>query len=240
MNLDRNIGLLERKAYESRRTLGLDNDSPVNFNFLKERLNRLTNVEYPLSKGFCGLIYKIDTDSAVIIINSNLTLGKQNFTFAHEIYHLHYSTEETKICTFNESFMHRKKDEEEVLADIFASYFLMPRFAFLDFFHKECNDEVSIESVIKLENYFRVNRFTVVSRLQFECGLTNQEAKKLMAIDKEKIVALGYSFELYEKKASSAIPSVNGYYNILCEKLLTENKITENKYKEIIGVFGME
>ena len=240
MNLDRNIRILERKAYESRRILGIDIESPVDFKYLKNKLSRITNVEYPLSKGFCGLIYKIDTDRAVIVINSNLPLGKQNFTFAHELYHLHYSSGETKICTFNESFMHRKKDEEEVLADIFASYFLMPRFAFLDFFHKECKDEICVESAIKLENYFHVNRFTVVSRLQFELNLTNQESKKLMEIDKEKITSLGYSLELYEKKSDSSVPSVDGYYNKLCEKLLNENKISSGKYKEIIEVFKME
>lgn len=237
MRLDPNV--LEKRAYESRRALSLDNQSPVDFVLLKEKLDKVTHVEYPLSKGFCGLIYKIDTDSAVIVINSNLTLGKQYFTFAHELYHLHYSSEETKICTFNESFMHRKKDDEEVNADIFASYFLMPRFSFLDYFHYECGDELSIESVVKLENHFRVNRFTVVSRLQYEFNLTNQEAKSLMTIDNDMIVRLGFSLDLYSKKEDSSSPSVTGYYNNLCEKLLKENKITESRYNEIIGVFGM-
>ena len=238
MSLDRSE--IEKRAYESRRMLGLNNEDPVDFSFLKEQLNKVTYVEYPLSKGFCGLIYKIDTDSAVIIINSNLTVGKQNFTFAHEIYHLHYSTEETKICTFNESFMTRKRDKEEVKADMFASYFLMPRFSFLDYFHKECHDDITLQSVIKLENYFQVNRFTVVSRLQFELGLTNEEAEALMPIDKDLIKEMGYSLVLYKKKPKSSIPSIEGYYNKLGEKLLNENKITESRYKEIIGVFGME
>ena len=230
---------LEKKAYELRRLLGLDNNSPIVFDSLKEKLGKITYVEYPLSKGFCGLIYKIDTSSAVIIINSNLTLVKQFFTFAHELYHLHYSLEETKICTFNESFMHRKKDEEEVKADIFASYFLMPRFAFLDYFHNECHDEITLESVIKLENYFRVNRFTVVARLFYECDLTEKEAKKLLTINNEIIIKLGYSLDLYKKKPNSKSPSIDGYYNELCAKLLKEKKIAESRYDEIIGVFGM-
>lgn len=237
MRLDHSV--LEKRAYESRRTLGLDNQSPVDFVLLKEKLDKVTHVEYPLSKGFCGLIYKIDTDSAVIVINSNLTLGKQYFTFAHELYHLHYSSEETKICTFNENFMHRKKDDEEINADIFASYFLMPRFSFLDFLHFECGDELNVKSVVKLENQFRVNRFTVVSRLQYEFNLTNQEAKSLMIIDDETISRLGFSLDLYNKKIDNPSPSVDGYYNNLCEKLLKEEKITESKYNEIIGVFGM-
>lgn len=231
---------LERKAYESRRLLELDNETPIVFDYLKQRLNKVTYVEYPLSKGFCGLIYKIDTASAVIIVNSNLTLGKRNFTFAHELYHLHYSSEETKVCTFNESFMNRKKDQQEVNADIFASYFLMPRFAFLDYFHKECNDEITPASIVKLENYFRVNRFTVVSRLLYEFNLEEKEAEKLLVINKEMITNMGYSLELYQKKPNSQEPSIEGYYNELCSKLLKEKKIGESRYNEIIGVFNMD
>lgn len=237
--MKQDLRLLEKKAYELRRHLGLDNNAPIVFDLLKAKLEKITYVEYPLSKGFCGLIYKIDTDSAVVVINSNLTLGKQYFTFAHELYHLHYTSEETKVCTFNEDFMHRKKDDEEVKADIFASFFLMPRFAFLDYFHNECNDELTIESVIKLENYFRVNRFTVVARLFSECDLTEKEAKKLLTINNEKIIELGYSLDLYKKKQNSNIPSISGYYNTLCSKLLKENKIAESRYDEIIGVFDM-
>ena len=238
MKLD--LRALEKRAYESRRLLGLDNVTPIVFDYLKQKLNKITYVEYPLSKGFCGLIYKIDTASAVIIVNSNLTLGKQYFTFAHEIYHLHYSSEETKVCTFNESFVNRKKDAEEVYADIFASYFLMPRFAFLEYFHNECNDELTIESVIKLENYFLVNRFTVVSRLLHEFDLEENEAEKLLIIDKDAIASLGYKLDLYEKKANSKVPSIEGYYNELCSKLLKEEKIGESRYNEIIGVFNMD
>ena len=230
---------LERKAYELRRLLGFDNDSPIVFDSLRKKLKKLTYVEYPLSNGFCGLIYKIDTDSAVIVINSNLPLGKQYFTFAHELYHLHFSTEEAKVCTFNEDFMNRKKDKEEVKADVFASFFLMPRFAFLDFFHSKCNDEVSPQSVVKLENHFGVNRFTVVARLLAELDLTEDEGKKLLAIDKELITSMGFSLSLYENKPNSKNPSIEGYYNELCAKLLREKKIGESRYNEILGVFEM-
>ena len=43
MRLDPNV--LEKRAYESRRALGLDNQSPVDFFLLKEKLDKVKHVE---------------------------------------------------------------------------------------------------------------------------------------------------------------------------------------------------
>lgn len=233
------LRLLEKRAYDVRKQLGFDNFSPIDFDLLKDRLgDRITYVEYPLSNGFCGLIYKIDTDCALIVLNSKLTLGKQNFTFAHELYHFRFYSGESKLCPFNEGFNDDKKDLDEINADIFASFFLMPRFSFLDFFSDDCGNAINQESVIKLENHFHVNRYTVVSRLMHEFDLTNKEAKELLRIDKTLIASMNYPTYLYIAKEDCKSPHINGYYNNLAAKLFEDKKISERKYKEILDVFG--
>ena len=230
------IEVLEKRAYEVRKTFGFDNTSPIDFRVIKEKLNHATFVKYPLSRNFCGLIYKLDTQSAVIVINSTLNLGRQNFTFAHELYHYYYSSSDTKVCSFNEDFKKNKKDPEEVTADRFASYFLMPRFAFLDYFTDECGGIVSEESIIKLENHFMVNRYTVVSRLLKELLISKTNAKPFLKINFDKVNELGFSRILYESDPSSIQPSISGHYNELCEKLFNEQKIGKSKYDEIMNV----
>lgn len=65
-----------------------------------------------------GCCFKDDVDS-IMLVNSAHSKGRQNFTLAHELYHLLDDDENFFICS--DGF----KDEIEDKADEFASNFLM-------------------------------------------------------------------------------------------------------------------
>ena len=64
---------------------------------------------------------KISSDM-LIGINSNMSIGRQNFTLAHELYHLLYEENKNNfvICDYS------SESESEIEANIFASYLLIP------------------------------------------------------------------------------------------------------------------
>lgn len=72
-------------------------------------------------------------DSALIGINSNETYSRQRFTIAHELAHFlleknkdTFIDEENKI-SYRSYFHENGKNSNEIIADKFAAYLLMPR-----------------------------------------------------------------------------------------------------------------
>lgn len=59
-----------------------------------------------------------------IYINTNEPIGRQNFTFAHELYHIYFKKATNVLCLEDE----RDKDEVEKEAEMFASNLLIPRY----------------------------------------------------------------------------------------------------------------
>jgi len=86
----RELQELREQALALRERLGFDTMSPVD-PFLVQGLERekLTLVRYPLGSAISGMCIK-GTASVVIAVNSTMSLGRQNFSVAHEFYHMYY------------------------------------------------------------------------------------------------------------------------------------------------------
>lgn len=69
-----------------------------------------------------GMCIKND-GNPVIAINSAMSVGRQRFSMAHELYHLYYDeNKQSTVCAIKIG----TGNDTEKAADQFASYFLMP------------------------------------------------------------------------------------------------------------------
>ncbi|ADL50537.1 protein of unknown function DUF955 [Clostridium cellulovorans 743B] len=154
--------------------------------------------------GFIG--YKHET--FVIVTNTNLTLGSERFTIAHEIYHLLENRVFIKENSIIEEMIESTvsiNDVKEVMANAFAAELLMPK-------KDICNsiDEITqngkkpLDSmmVVRLQQKYGVDYTAIVKRL-YETGKVNkQEQDKLnecVSVDGEleRITkSLGYTNKL--------------------------------------------
>jgi hypothetical protein len=81
------------KALSLRKELGEDTTSPIDIFSLAHSIPQLTLVFYPMGEHLSGLCIKND-GYPVIAINSSMSVGRQRFSMAHELYHLYYDESE--------------------------------------------------------------------------------------------------------------------------------------------------
>lgn len=82
---------LWKKAVSLRKQLGEDATSPIDIFTLAYSIDRLSIVYYPMGEHLSGICVK-NNGSNVIAVNSSMTLGRQRFSMAHELYHLFLMT----------------------------------------------------------------------------------------------------------------------------------------------------
>lgn len=225
---------LRDKAEELRKKLGQDNCSPIEPFKLIQIIEKITLVFYPLGKNISGACFK-GNSSSVIAINSDMSIGRQNFSFAHELYHLYYG--EPNKSTIS-PISPTSNNFEEYCADVFASYFLIPQISLREMVKKNYEEnkakKISLSDVIKLEQYFGVSHKAMLYRLKCEDFINEDELKEM----KEVIIStearkLGYNTELYFPNESQK-STVFGNYITTANKLLEREKISQNKYEELL------
>jgi len=114
---------LEKTASEFRQTYGLNDRQPIRLRSFLQELNVQT-VFKPLSDSFAGMAMKID-EERFMLVNSNHSLARQHFTICHELYHLFIQKQfVSQVCNTGQF---NYKDPEELNADWFAAYLLIPR-----------------------------------------------------------------------------------------------------------------
>ena len=157
---------LMTKAIQYRKELGEDSNSPIDIFSLTQNIERLTLVHYPMGDNISGMCIKGKNRDSVIAINSAMSVGRQRFSLAHEFFHLRYDENMVSVCG--------KKigtgNDIEKEADIFASFFLIPaaelesKSAQLASKHED--RKLSLDDVIRLEQYFGVSHQAMVIRLK--------------------------------------------------------------------------
>lgn len=223
---------LRDKAEELRKKLGQDNFSPIEPFKLTQVIEKLTLVFYQLGKNISGACFK-GKASSVITINSDMSIGRQNFSFAHELYHLYYG--ESNKSTISPIIITSNNIVEQS-AETFASYFLIPQISLREMVKKMYEEnnatKISLADVIKLEQYFGVSHKAMLYRLKGENFINEDELKEM----KEVIIStearkLGYDTALYFPNETRK-STVFGHYITLTNKLLEKEKISQNKYEE--------
>jgi Zn-dependent peptidase ImmA (M78 family) len=225
-----NSGISEaiHKARVLRVELGIGTNEPVNiFDLLRYREN-ISIIKIKLSEQISGFIVKKGSAKA-IVINSEMSLGRQIFTAAHEYFHLKYDDD-----------FENYSDEKEKMADEFASHFLMPDTALENIIYERAGDKkIKHSDIVYIENYFKMSHRAVLKRLRASKYIKEDEFKRYSEMSsKDGAVKFGYSTELYVGSRDEEIIFSN--YRELAETALEENKISKEKYEKYIFDSGLE
>lgn len=224
---------ISTKALSLRKLLGLDTTSPIDIISVALTIPNLTLVFYPMRKHISGICIKND-GNPVIAINSTMSLGRQNFSLAHEFYHLYYD-EGNKYTVSAKEIGSNNKTEKA--ADQFASYFLMPPLALSEMIDKiksASTGMLGIREIVKLEQYFRVSRRALLFRLIEENILTKRQAEQFWYGVIHSAKTLGYDESLYKPHPEHKQHKTYGYYVQLAEELFQKDLISTGYYEELL------
>ena len=162
--------LIENEANQLRERFYLGNRLPVDIEGLLLQQGILT-VFTPMSGNFSGMCLKYDEKTNFILVNSDTVIGRQNFTIAHELYHL-FVQDEHEFKVHSCDVIHPQSPIEKH-ANTFASYFLLPRDGVIDVMQRiECNKKtVNAAHIIVMCNYFGVSYMAMLVRINKILGL---------------------------------------------------------------------
>lgn len=224
---------LWKKAVNLRKQLGEDATSPIDIFTLAFSIDYLSIVYYPMGDHLSGMCIK-DGKNRVIAINSSMTLGRQRFSMAHELYHLFYDEEQlTAICAKQIGAGSAKEEE----ADQFASYLLMPPDALSDLIGQikdNGKNRLSVKEIVRIEQHFQISRQAVLHRLIEEKELTHQEADFMRQNVTLSAINLGYSNTLYKPMPKEKQYGTYGYYIQQADKAMEQGLISGGKYEELL------
>lgn len=223
------------KSIQLRTKLGEDANSPIDIFALAQDIKQLTIVYYPMGENLSGICLKGAAGNNVIAINSSMTVGRQRFSLAHELYHLYFDKNMTAVCAQKIGV----GQETEKGADLFASYFLMPAAALQTKVEmlkaKNNSDDLSIHDVIRLEQYFQVSHKAAVIRLRQDKLLDADTADAMMSEGVRRLAeSMGYSTELYKPLPAEKQYMTYGNYIDQAEQVLKRGLVSVGKYEELL------
>lgn len=208
---------------------GIESFASVNIRSLVyNNIKSLTVLWFPMKTNISGCCSKTEDDK-VIFINSNHSIGRQNFTLAHELYHLLYEDiDDFIVCGVNNN------GQSEKNADNFASTFLMPDSALYWFKNKNQIEDWSLEDVIKCEQYYQISHSAMLIRLKNMNWISQNQFDEFKSNIIRGADRLGYDTDLYMPSSESQKYSSIGELIRLTEKAYDEKKITGGKRREIL------
>lgn len=222
---------LSSQAAMVRRLLGEDESSPIDIFSLVQSMESLTLVFYPLGKHISGACFK-GTLSSVIAINSEMSVGRQRFSLAHELYHLYFDKDiSSTICSTRIG----GDNENEKKADQFASYLLVPSSALYQAIQKQkkgSGKRLSMEDIIRLEQYFGISHQAMLIRLTGENEVSSADVSSMQAGIIRTAAKLGFDVSLYKPAPDHKKMQVFGHYICQAEHLLQAGIISSGKYEE--------
>jgi len=219
-----------QQAIDTRLKLGLHSTEHFDVNSAISPLG-ITCVKRPLKSNISGATLKTNK-VRVILVNSSKTLGHQNFTIAHEIYHcLHDENLVSRACK-TESF--DQVSESEQIADLFATFLLMPEDAIFNQLRlrKKLDLKLTLADIINLEQFFGVSRKAICWRLEDLRLITRDESDKYCVNVIQSARSLGKNTDLYKPTNDKTI--ISDYAEKAIEAL-QKNLITESRYEEILA-----
>lgn len=228
---------IEFRANKFREEHGLTATEPVDVYKLLAKLNVIT-VFKEMTDNFSGMAVK-NSYGKFMLVNSVDILSRQHFTIGHELYHLFIQEKfESRICTVG---LFDKKDREEYNADWFSSYLLMPEDGIFELLPKEelGLNKISLNTVVKMEQYFSVSRLALLNRLMF-IDLINKAKKeeyRKPGVIKKSALLMGYNDELYESGNDNR---VIGDYGERAKKLYDKEEVSETDFYGLMHDIGID
>ena len=235
-----NIDDISSLANEFRKKIGEDTNSPIDILKIAKSQDDLTIVFKKFSENISGIFSRVKA-SSVIAINSKMTMGRQAFSIAHELYHKEYDESllggGTVVCAKTID----SGDANEKKADTFASYLLIPKDALYQKLKEKgkLNETLEIEDVIYLEQYFGVSHQAMLIRLLKDKRITPSQKEKLSQNVIKTACSLGYGAYLY-KPCPFLTDEMYGRYINLSNKLFKEGLLSESKFEELLSDAGID
>lgn len=195
----------------------------------------ITCIKRPLESKISGATIR-GNRAQIILVNSLKSLGHQNFTIAHEIYHCMYDNGlQSRVCN-TENFGKGTGDEE--IADLFAVHLLMPEEAIIYqlTLQNKLGKKLSVTDIINLEQYFGVSRKAMLWRLEELNLIGSQESDQYATNIKKRAKLRGKDISLYEVTKDNIIISD---YAEKAKEALDKGLITESRYEEILTDAGL-
>lgn len=223
---------LNNLAIKLRKQWGEDDYSPIDIFRLTSLVDNMTLITMEMPSDMSGMCVKADKD-IIIAINSGMSLGRQRFTIAHELYHAYYDeVMMTYVCMKS---IGGKKPDSEKEADTFASYLLAPYSALDSYFDRVKVNYWSIEEIVKAEQFYGISHQALLVRLLSEKRIT-QEAYDSLKIIKVTSVAekLGLSLDLYRNSKYKKPYSCTGNYLRKVQKAYNLGLIGDGKKEELL------
>lgn len=226
--------LLEKKANEFRRKLGVGSESSIRLKSILSQLNVITTFK-PLGGGFSGMAIKIEQPKEdalrFMLINSNHPLGKQHFTICHELYHLYvqenFTVQTCTTGTFN------RKDKEEFNADWFAAFLLLPENGIKALIpdHEIGKNKITIQTILKIEHFFGCSRSALLHRLLKLEIINSDFYDTYKSHVKRSALENGYLINLYENGNHN---EYIGDYGAIARELFEEGRLSESQYYSLL------
>lgn len=212
-------------AERLRMHLGVAPLDPVDMVSVAMRVPKLTLVMYPLGAALSGMCIKRSRYS-LIAVNSAQTKGRQNFTIAHELYHLFFDRELDGFQCAKKAGGHAREET----ADCFASFFVLPHQALearvADFLANGgksprvlaissfdgIDDDALQVFLLGVEAEFGISRTALLVRLVSEGLLEEGRCTVLRRQVRNQARRYGFSLSVYEPSFGNDAKKVVGDY----------------------------
>ncbi|MCX6809578.1 MAG: ImmA/IrrE family metallo-endopeptidase [Candidatus Berkelbacteria bacterium] len=225
-----------RQLSESKRKeLGLD-DAPIKNLFALLEGQGIFVVKMPVdSEEFSGVFfYDREKNLSSILVNSNRSIGHQNFTAVHEYCH-HLRDKETQplLIEFNGG----SKPTYEKLADCFAANFLMPGNGVKTYIKEVLDNKsnkLTDEELVRIRNEFDVSwQATIYQLNNLKYGFDKDYKIKLLETSRLNFLSLKLGYEPQKTVEHGELKLPSEYLKLAFNAYFTE-MITLDKLAELL------
>ncbi len=220
-----NRNLLKNKAAKFRKDLKLSSAAPVDVVDVC-KLKEINLIFKPYGReNFSGISMKIERE-LFIVVNSSKTLGHQNFTIAHEIYHLFYERDfEKSICKISNI-----EEEKERDAHCFAINFLVPDDAITKFF-KNTEGDPKVGDIVRFESIYKISHKAMLIKLERMRMISSEYLKKI----ESGVIKLAKEMEIDHSlyRPTEKLQVISDYV-MLARKAYEADKISIGKFEELL------
>ncbi|WP_411954220.1 ImmA/IrrE family metallo-endopeptidase [Alkalibacillus sp. S2W] len=232
--MDKLVNRAKVRAHTMRNQLGLG-DEPIHDIFQLLEQEGVFVFQKTLSQHPSAMFMRSQNEH-IVIINSAKSLGHQHFSVAHEYSHYLFDQELAGgVCLVN---FYQQNYEKEQLADLFATYFLMPEEGLLKHLAKQnpsYEQHIRLQDVLALQQHFKVSWAAMLWRL-LNLNLINRDTFNQL---KERTITYeaqkyGFPLDLYHSTPDQ--PSQRYIEKIMT--LYDHAEISEQKADEYLNTIG--
>lgn len=193
----------------------------------------------PMSEAFSGMCLKYDEQTSFILINSKMVLGRQNFTVAHELYHLFI--QDPMSFEVHSCDIINPQSPLEKHANSFASYFLLPTEGVEEMMKRiGCNkNTVNPAHIITMCGCFGVSYLAMLIRINKILRLRDERFNELKSIQPTAYAQLcGLNTDVFSVPKRDNI--IVGDYAARAQALFDSGKISKGHLIELLSTIAFD